>query len=81
MMYYYSGEIDTARQYLLQLQERPMCYFCSYGFCYEEKFAEAVLLAMEHKDQKALKLCRRILAQDRNLGEVWQFKNKLEERN
>ena len=81
MMYYYSGEIDTARQYLLQLQERPMCYFCSYGFCYEEKFAEAVLLAMEHKDQEALKLCRRILAQDRNLGEVWQFKNKLEERN
>ena len=81
MMYYYSGEVETVKKYLLQIKKRPMCYFCSYGFCYEEAFLEAALLALEGKKEAAQDLCRKILEQDRNLGEVRQFLNKLEERN
>lgn len=80
MMYYYVGEVDTACSYLLQMKKRPMCYFCSYGFCYEEKFMEAMVLAIEHKKEEALELCRQILEQDWNLGEVRQLKKILEER-
>ena len=80
MMYYYSGELQTAREYLIKTQERPMCYFCAYGFCYEQEFVKASLAVSEGKKQEALRICKKILHQDHNLGEIWQLKNKLEER-
>lgn len=80
MMYYYSGELDLAKKYLAEMKERPMCHFCHYGFCYEEKMVEAAFYVECRQIEDALKIYRQILKQDQNLGEVRHLKEKLEKR-
>jgi tetratricopeptide (TPR) repeat protein len=80
MMYYYTSDMDIVKMYRTCMDKRPMCYFCPYGFCYEQEFLDAAVLAAEGKVLKAAKICRRILKQDQNLGQVRHFLNLLEER-
>ena len=80
MMYYYNWEIDAAMQYLREMKERPMCSFCPYGFCFEELFAEARILEFQGKRETAMRLCRKILRQDQNLGQVRHLIKELGER-
>jgi tetratricopeptide (TPR) repeat protein len=79
-MYYYSNHLDKVNEYQKIMEKQPMCYFCPYGFCYEEEFLKAFLLTAEGKFQEAADICRRILKQDQNLGQVRYFLSRLEER-
>lgn len=80
LMYYYSEKADVAMQYCKEMKKRPMCDFCPYGFCFEEMFIDALILALKGNREDSLKLCRKILRQDQNLNEVRHFMKQLEER-
>lgn len=79
LMYYYSGELDTAKRYLENVKERPRCEFCTYGLCYEEEYLKALLEWEDHPEQ-ARKRCEKILQKYPNVGEVQWLKKQLEKR-
>ncbi len=78
LMYYYGGNREHFFYYIEEMRKFSMCYFCTHGFCYEEKLLEIMVAADEGRYQDGEALLKEIFQEDSSIGQAICLKNRIE---
>lgn len=80
LMYYYSGDEDKFKASMQGMKEQYMCYFCTYGDCFEQMVLEAYVAADEGRYKDGLRFIEAVLSLEPTEGRTGCLKKMIENR-